>query len=119
LLAEGLPVALGARALDVLLALIERRERLVTKEELLELVWPGLVVEENNLQVQISALRKVLGPQTVSTIPGRGYRFAAALESDSAPAPSHLSGPVAALSAAAATTLTNLPEELPRPYGRD
>ncbi len=84
LLAEGLPVALGARALDVLLALIERRERLVTKEELLELVWPGLVVEENNLQVQISALRKILGPQSIATIPGRGYRFTAVLGADEA-----------------------------------
>jgi TolB-like protein/tetratricopeptide (TPR) repeat protein len=82
LLAEGLPIALGARALDVLLALIERRERLVTKEELLELVWPGLVVEENNLQVQISALRKILGPQSIATIPGRGYRFTAVLGAD-------------------------------------
>ncbi len=84
LLAEGLPVALGARALDVLLALIERRERLVSKEELLELVWPGLVVEENNLQVQISALRKILGPQSIATIPGRGYRFTAVLGADEA-----------------------------------
>ncbi|TMI43446.1 MAG: hypothetical protein E6H41_02905 [Betaproteobacteria bacterium] len=96
LLAEGLPVALGARALDVLLALIERRERLVTKEELLELVWPGLVVEENNLQVQISALRKILGPQSIATIPGRGYRFAAALGADEAL-------PAAASSAAASS----------------
>jgi adenylate cyclase len=84
LLADGQPVALGARALDVLLALIERRERLVTKDELLELVWPGLVVEENNLQVQISALRKLLGPQSIATIPGRGYRFTALLSADEA-----------------------------------
>jgi DNA-binding winged helix-turn-helix (wHTH) protein len=73
LLAEGLPVALGARALDVLLALIERRERLVTKDELFELVWPNLVVEENNLRVQVSALRKTLGAEAIATIPGRGY----------------------------------------------
>jgi adenylate cyclase len=79
LLADGQPVALGARALDILLTLIERRERLVTKDELLELVWPGLVVEENNLQVQISTLRKILGAQTIATIPGRGYRFSATL----------------------------------------
>jgi TolB-like protein len=84
LLADGQPVALGARALDVLLALIERRERLVTKEELLELVWPNLVVEENNLQVQVSALRKLLGPQAIGTIPGRGYRFTALLGADEA-----------------------------------
>jgi len=84
LLADGLPVALGARSLDVLLALVERRERVVTKEELLELVWPGLVVEENNLQVQISALRRILGPQSIATIPGRGYRFTAVLAADEA-----------------------------------
>ena len=47
-------MSLGARAFDVLQALIERRERVVTKDELLDLVWPGVVVEENNLQVQIS-----------------------------------------------------------------
>jgi len=79
LLGDGQPVALGARALDILLALIERRERLVTKDELLDVVWPGLVVEENNLQVQISTLRKVLGAQTIATVAGRGYRFAATL----------------------------------------
>jgi hypothetical protein len=67
---------LGARAFDVLQALVERRERLVTKNELLDLVWPNVVVEENNLQVQISTLRKLLGPQSIATIPGRGYRFA-------------------------------------------
>ena len=75
LLADGQPLALGARALDVLLALMERRERVVTKDELLELAWPGLVVEENNLQVQVSALRKTLGTDAIATIPGRGYRF--------------------------------------------
>jgi predicted ATPase/DNA-binding winged helix-turn-helix (wHTH) protein len=94
LLADGLPVALGARALDVLLALIERRERLVTKDELIELVWPNLVVEENNLQVQVSALRKALGAEAIATIPGRGYSFALELlpagEPPSAPkAPRH------------------------------
>lgn len=75
LLVDEAPAKLGARAFDVLQALIERRERVVSKDELLELVWPGLVVEENNLQVHISALRKLLGPQAIATIPGRGYRF--------------------------------------------
>lgn len=88
LLADGDQVPLGARAFDVLIALVERRERVVTKDELLELVWPGLVVEENNLSVQISALRKALGPHAIATIPGRGYRFTATVEADSAPAPS-------------------------------
>ena len=50
---------------------------------MLDLVWPGLVVEENNLQVQISALRKLLGQGSIATIPGRGYRFTATLTGDS------------------------------------
>ena len=69
LLVDGRPVGLGARAFDVLLALVERRDRIVGKNELLDSVWPGLVVEENNLQVQISSLRKALGPQAIATIP--------------------------------------------------
>ena len=72
---NGKPAALGARAFDLLMALYERRERVVAKNELLDLVWPGLVVEENNLQVQVSSLRKLLGPCAIATIPGRGYRF--------------------------------------------
>jgi len=75
LLLDGIPAKLGARAFDVLLALVERRDRVVGKNELLEVVWPGMVVEENNLQVQVSMLRKLLGPQAIATIPGRGYRF--------------------------------------------
>ena len=75
LLVDDRPVAIGARAFDVLLALIERRDRVVGKNELLDIAWPGLVVEENNLQVQVSTLRKVLGAHSVATIPGRGYRF--------------------------------------------
>src|SRR4029077_16015608 len=76
---------LGARAFDVLIALIERRDRLVSKDELLDLVWPGLGVEENNLQVQVSALRKILGEGAIATIPGRGYRFTVTLTGDGAP----------------------------------
>jgi predicted ATPase len=70
-------VALGARAFDLLLALIEHRARVVGKDELLSLVWPDVVVEEGNLAVQVSALRKLLGSDVISTIPGRGYRFTA------------------------------------------
>jgi DNA-binding winged helix-turn-helix (wHTH) protein/pimeloyl-ACP methyl ester carboxylesterase len=76
LLAQGKPQAIGARAYDLLICLIERRDRVVSKYELLELIWPGLVVEDNNLTVQVSALRKLLGAETIATIPGRGYRFA-------------------------------------------
>ncbi|MET0638471.1 MAG: winged helix-turn-helix domain-containing protein, partial [Hyphomicrobium sp.] len=70
---EGRDVALGARALDVLFVLAERAGRVVSKNELLELVWRDVVVEENNLQVHISTLRKALGPSAIATIPGRGY----------------------------------------------
>lgn len=75
LLADGEAVALGPRAFDLLVALVERAGQLVAKDELLDLVWPGLVVEENNLQVQISTLRKILGPNAITTAVGRGYRF--------------------------------------------
>ncbi len=75
LLADGQPLSIGARAFDVLATLVERRERVVTKNELLDQAWPGLVVEENNLSVQISALRKALGAQSIATVTGRGYRF--------------------------------------------
>lgn len=79
------PVKLGARAFDLLLALLERRDRAVGKGELFDLVWPGLVVEENNLQVHVSALRKLLGPQAIATIPGRGYRFTLPVDDNGAP----------------------------------
>ncbi len=120
LLADGRPVGLGQRAFDVLHALVERRERLVTKSELLDVVWPGVVVEENNLQVQISALRKLLGPQAIGTVPGRGYRFTAALEGAavSAPKAAGPARPAMGLSAPGAPG-TNLPTELPPLYGRE
>jgi DNA-binding winged helix-turn-helix (wHTH) protein len=61
LLADGAPVAIGARAFDLLAEFADRPGTLITKDELLTIVWPGLVVEENNLQVQVSTLRKILG----------------------------------------------------------
>jgi DNA-binding winged helix-turn-helix (wHTH) protein len=75
LLAAGEPAVVEPRAFDVLVALVERAGHLVTKEELFSLVWPHLVVEENNLQVQVSALRKILGPAAIATVSGQGYRF--------------------------------------------
>src|SRR5262245_46610137 len=80
LLSDGQPVKLGGRALDMLQVLVERRDRVVGKDELLDLVWPGLVVEENNLQVQVLALRKLLGHPAIATVPGRGYRFTLPLQ---------------------------------------
>lgn len=75
LLVDGAPIAVGPRAFDLLLTLIERAGQLVTKDALLERVWPKLVVEENNLQVQISTLRKLLGQDAIATVVGKGYRF--------------------------------------------
>ncbi len=75
-LADGQLLPLGARALDVLLALVQRGGGLVSKDELLQFAWPGLVVEEANVHVQISLLRKTLGAQAIATVAGLGYRFA-------------------------------------------
>jgi TolB-like protein/DNA-binding winged helix-turn-helix (wHTH) protein/Tfp pilus assembly protein PilF len=116
LLADGQPLALGARAFDVLLALIERRERLVTKDELLELAWPGLVVEENNLQVQISALRKLLGSQSISTVPGRGYWFTCSLDGDAVSSPDKATDVAPEAVAAASVAATPLAQTDTKPW---
>lgn len=87
LLADGQAVALGARAFDVLWALVERRDRVVPSAELFEVIWPGLVVEENNVRQQMAALRKVLGQGAIATVPGRGYRFVLPLIEVDAPLP--------------------------------
>ena len=112
LLLDGQPVALGARALDLLVVLTAEPGHLLSKNELLDRVWPGLVVEEANLQVQISNLRKVLGGETIATVPGRGYRFAAEL------APSAAAPPVSATAAAPAAPPVLLPAAAPRLVGR-
>ncbi|MEO6595245.1 MAG: winged helix-turn-helix domain-containing protein, partial [Planctomycetota bacterium] len=78
-LRDGVPQALGARAFDLLLVLIELRGQVVSKDELLRRVWPGLVVEENNLTVQMTALRKAIGATAISTVPNRGYQLTATL----------------------------------------
>jgi DNA-binding winged helix-turn-helix (wHTH) protein len=76
-LVDGEAVGLVGRAYDLLLALIDRRDRVVTKGELLDLVWPGVVVEEHNLHTQVSAVRRIIGRGAIATIAGRGYRFVA------------------------------------------
>jgi non-specific serine/threonine protein kinase len=75
LLASGTPVAIKPRAFGVLVALVARHGRLVTKENLLAQVWPGVIVEENAVHTQVSALRKVLGADAIATVSGVGYRF--------------------------------------------
>lgn len=75
LLVDGAPARLGSRAFDLLAVLAVEPERTLPRDELLDRVWPGLVVEPNNLEVQVWALRRVIGPDAIATIPGRGYRF--------------------------------------------
>lgn len=82
LLKEDMPVRIGERALDILVALVNRAGDLVTKDELTAQVWPNTVVEESNLRAQVAALRRVLGAESSSTpyivaVSGRGYRFVA------------------------------------------
>ena len=72
---DGRPAKLGGRAFDLLEALMQRRDRVVAKQELLDVVWPGLIVEENNLQVHVMNLRKLLGPKAILTVSRRGYQF--------------------------------------------
>eukprot|EP01030_Chromulinospumella_sphaerica_P023848 gene23848-23902_t len=90
LLCDGQTVLVGARAFDVLCVLVDHAGELVTKKRLFDLVWPGLVVEENNLQVHVSSLRRILGADAIATVPGRGYRFTARL---AAAAPAEAAAP--------------------------
>ena len=119
LLDAGAPVKLGGRAFDMLLALVEHHDRAISKRELMELVWPNLVVEENNLQVQIVTLRKVLGPAAIVTIPGRGYRFTVPIDIAEPAQATTRAEPSAGAAHGEIQRKTNLPEHLPPLYGRD
>jgi len=77
---DGQAVPLGPKAVETLLVLIRNRQRVVSREEIMKAVWPDSVVEENNLDQQIAALRRALGqgqnsPVYIETSPRRGYRF--------------------------------------------
>src|SRR5258708_38368119 len=75
LLKDGVTISLRPRAFDLLVALVDRAGHLITKGELLDRVWHKMVVEEAALHVQVSALRKVLGADAITTVSGRGYQF--------------------------------------------
>jgi TolB-like protein/DNA-binding winged helix-turn-helix (wHTH) protein len=86
------PVALGSRALDVVAILADRQGVLLSKDEIMAAAWPGIVVDDNNLAVQISALRRVLDRNRaegscIQTLPGRGYRFVAPVTRTNSAAP--------------------------------
>ena len=108
LLVDGRAVELGGRAFDTLIALIDARGSIVDKDRLMRRVWPDRVVEENNLQAQISALRKVFGADRdlIRTVAGRGYQFTG----DIRDAETAVTSPAG---------LTNLPSHLPDLIGRD
>jgi DNA-binding winged helix-turn-helix (wHTH) protein len=82
LLEDEKPVPLGSRALEILIALLERPGKLISKQELMRRVWPHVFVEPANLTVHISALRRTLrdgrdGTRYIINVPGRGYSFVA------------------------------------------
>lgn len=92
LLYQGKPVPLKPKILDLLLFLVERRGQLILKDVLMQEIWPDAVVEENNLTVSMSILRKTLGDESsrrefIETVPRRGYRFVAEV-TEIAPPPS-------------------------------
>src|SRR5689334_10665176 len=79
---DGVPVPLRSRGADILCVLASSPGKLITKEDLMEQVWPRLNVGENTIHVHVSALRKALGEDVgghrfILTVPGRGYRFVA------------------------------------------
>ena len=88
LLRDGEPLNLGARTLDLLIALVEAAGSRLSKADLMGQVWPGLVVEEANVHVQVSLLRKLLGANAIGTVAGLGYQFTLPL--DRGPARHHL-----------------------------
>jgi predicted ATPase/DNA-binding winged helix-turn-helix (wHTH) protein len=118
LLLEGdTPVRLGSRAFDILAALVERAGEVVGKEELIARAWPQTFVEEANLKLQVSALRRALGDgqgdnRYVITVAGRGYNFVAPVRHEE-PADAALPAPVAPAS------VHNLPIAMKRMIGRD
>ena len=119
LLVHGRPIKLGGRAFDVLMALIEARGAVVSKGALMTRVWPDRIVEENNLQAQIAALRTIFGAERglIRTVSGRGYQFTGEIRILSAGTDDRADAGVAA--AEPAPPPTNLSEAISELIGRD
>src|SRR6516162_7048585 len=80
ILADGRPIELGGRAFDLLVALIEANGAVIGKGALISRVWPGRIIEEDNLRAQIRALRRALADRNlIRTVAGRGYQLTAEL----------------------------------------
>src|ERR1700739_125722 len=118
LLLEGdKPVRLGSRAFDILAVLVERAGEVVGKEELIARAWPQTFVQESNLKLQVSALRRALGDgqgghRYVVTVPGRGYSFVAPVSLEE---PSQAALPATVMP----TTRHNLPFAITRIIDRE
>src|SRR5947209_16356816 len=85
LLRDGKPISLSPKVFDTLLALVERSGHIVSKDQLFEIVWPDVFVEENNLTQYVAAARRALGDNRqeqryIETVPKRGYRFAPSVQ---------------------------------------
>jgi predicted ATPase/DNA-binding winged helix-turn-helix (wHTH) protein len=121
LLADGQPVKLGGRAFDVLMALIEARGAVLSKDALMTRVWPDRIVEENNLQAQIVMLRKAFGAERdlIRTIAGRGYQFTSEVRTVSASPDTRATAGMPQATPAASRLPTNLPEPVSELIGRD
>src|SRR6202521_5794317 len=121
LLAEGRPLDLGGRAFDVLMALIEASGAVVSKDALMNRVWPDQIVEENNLQAQISALRRAFGADRdlIRTIAGRGYQFTGDIRTVSASPNVQATAGMPQSTPALSRLPTNLPEPVSELVGRD
>ena len=120
LLIDGQQAKLGGRAFDILIALIEARGAVVSKNALMARVWPGRVVEEHNLESHVSTLRAVLGPDRglIRTVSGRGYQFTGEIRALSQAGDQRASlGPDAA--EPGALPPTNVPEPVLELIGRD
>ncbi len=121
LLADGRPVELGGRAFDVLLVLIEASGAIVSKDALMSRVWPDRIVEENNLQAQISALRRAFAADRdlIRTIAGRGYQFTGQIHTVSAKPVAQATEGMTQPTPTPSRPPTNLPEPVSELIGRD
>ncbi len=119
-LADGQPIKLGGRAFDVLLALIEARGAVVSKDALMARVWPDRIIEENSLAAQIAALRAAFGAERelIRTVSGRGYQFTGEIHILSASPDKSVAG-AARAEHASVLPPTNIPEPVSELIGRD
>src|ERR1700746_1901662 len=120
LFADGAPVELGGRAFDVLMALIEARGAVVSKDVLMARVWPGRIIEENSLASQIAALRAAFGAERglIRTISGRGYQFTGEIRILSA-SPNKVGAGVAMAQPSSVLPPTNTPKPVSELIGRE